>query len=211
MFWKSHWTPRYIVARLAYMVYDRRNPNAPWLTKSAIDILDSALRPTDRMLEFGSGRSTIWFAERAGHITSVEHNSAWHAKVSQLFKDKGIANVDYRLAEIGVPERPRSDEPYIAVASEFADASFDVILVDGMYRGDCVLAVISKLKPGGLLVIDNIQWFLPSRSISPGALTFDQGPKDPVWSSVLAKIGGWRNFWTTNELSDTAFYLKPCS
>lgn len=208
---KKHWSPRYLAALASYRMYSRANPGSPWLTQTAVSILDTMLKPGDRMLEFGSGRSTAWLAARVGHITSVEHNPSWHATVLEMFRKQGLANVDYRLAEISGPDGPKPGEPYVAVASEFADESLDVVLVDGMYRGACVLAVIPKLKPGGILVIDNVQWFLPSRTRSPKARGPQDGPKDATWAAALSVIGGWRNFWTTNELSDTAFYFKPCN
>ena len=74
-----HLTPRYIWNRTALIVYERANPGQPWLTPDMIKILDSWLCPADVGLEFGSGRSTSWFAARVKHLTSVEHNPEWYS------------------------------------------------------------------------------------------------------------------------------------
>jgi hypothetical protein len=65
-------TPRYVCNRTRQYLYERRHPDAQWLTPAAIGLLGSLLRPTDGGAEFGSGRSTIWFAERVTGLTSIE-------------------------------------------------------------------------------------------------------------------------------------------
>ena len=41
---------------------------------------------------------------------------------------------------------------------DFPDASLDLFVVDGWYRLICARAALPKLKPGGLLLIDNTDW-----------------------------------------------------
>jgi hypothetical protein len=93
-----HRTPRYIVDRTRQMLYECAHPEDPWLAPAAIDLLRSLRRPADRGLEFGSGRSTVWFDECFGALTSVEHDERWHALVSATLKAKAFGNVDYILA-----------------------------------------------------------------------------------------------------------------
>src|SRR2546421_9596401 len=94
----GHRTPRYACARARQFLYQRRNPDAPWLTPEAIRLLEPMLLPSDSGLEFGSGRSTIWLARRIARLTSVEHDAAWHAALSGQLKELELANVDYILA-----------------------------------------------------------------------------------------------------------------
>ena len=44
---------------------------------------------------------------------------------------------------------------YVHEFDRFADRSLDFVLIDGMYRGHCAIRAMSKVKPGGLIVIDN--------------------------------------------------------
>lgn len=68
----AHWTPRYILARVRQMIDHKMRPHDPWLTREAIGLLERLLRPKDKALEFGSGRSTLWIARHVGAVTSVE-------------------------------------------------------------------------------------------------------------------------------------------
>jgi predicted O-methyltransferase YrrM len=206
----SHWSPIYILNRAAELVYRRAHPTEPWLTRNATEVLAKLLRPTDVGLEFGSGRSTIWFATRIGHLTSIEHDSVWYSRITDLLKDERISNVAYEFREVKSEKNTGADSSYVEVAAGFSDNSLDFVLVDGAYRDLCVMASIPKLKPGGLLVIDNVNWFLPSTSISPNSRSLNEGPKTDSWIEVYKVISNWRVLWTTSGVTDTAIYFKPC-
>lgn len=49
----------------------------PWYTEGAKAWLDANILPTDNVLEFGGGRSTIFWATRAGRLTCVEASPNW--------------------------------------------------------------------------------------------------------------------------------------
>jgi SAM-dependent methyltransferase len=189
-----HLTFRYLIDRVRDRCYQAVHPSDPWLTPLAIQFLAVWLKPTDRGLEFGSGRSTLWFACRAAALTSVEHAPAWHARVSRQLADQQINNVDYHLIACKEDGKP---EAYTDIAAHFAADSLDFCLVDGIYRDACVLAVIEKLKPGGLLVIDDAHRYLPSHSIAPYARSQAQGPASPLWGEFLSRCGSWRCLWSS--------------
>jgi len=193
------------------MAYQRSRPNEPWLTRNANLALASLLRPTDVGLEFGSGRSTLWFAARLKHLTSVEHHEEWHSRVAAMLKDRGTENVTYELRRAGKDESAGLDDPYAGVALRFADDSLDFVLVDGAQRSLCAAAAIPKVCPGGLFVIDNVNWYLPSRSQSPNSRSPEAGPQAGVWETVHKTLESWRVLWTTNGVSDTAIFFKPSS
>ena len=72
-------------------------PDYPWLTNDANDILACYLKQTDVGLEFGSGRSTLWFAKHTHYITSVEHDRGWYERVAFQVAGCGVRNLDYRF------------------------------------------------------------------------------------------------------------------
>ncbi len=117
-------------------------PQVPWISYDAQALLARHLTPASRVLEFGSGMSTLWFAGRAGAIVSVEHHPEWYAKVKGMLP-QGPA-IDYRLAS--------DPAAYCAVADE---AGFDLVLVDGRFRDQCVAVGLKVLRPGGILYLDN--------------------------------------------------------
>jgi predicted O-methyltransferase YrrM len=206
-----HWTPLYIKNRLELLYYEKRNPDHPWLTPSVIAILDSYLSKSDTGLEFGSGRSTLWFSRRIGFLTSVEHSAAWARKTRQALDEIGLNNVDYRH----IPKQTEDGDPtnlaYVAVIDEFTNNSLDFCLVDGLYREFCVLKVLEKIRAGGLLVIDNVNWYLPCDSDSPNSRTFSDGPDGSNWEQVNRLLSSWRKIWTSSGVTDTAIFVKPCS
>lgn len=204
-----HLTPRYTISRISEIYYQKTCPDHPWLTKTANTILRSYLRSSDTGLEFGSGRGTVWFGKRIGHLTSIEHNDSWYCKVRHLISENGLKNVDYHLLPKDVEEDNGDNASYVKFAESFNSNSLDFVLVDGIYRDYCVLAVLEKLRPGGVLVIDNVNWYLPSESCSPNSRTCSQGPNGEVWKNISESLSDWRKIWTSSGVTDTAFFFKP--
>jgi len=154
----DHWTFGYIYNRLKLAVRQIFYPNDPWLTKDAIFILNQLLKSSDIGLEFGSGRSTIWLASRIKKLISVEHNKFWFDEINKKINDKKIKNIDYYLM---------LDKDYISILDKLENNSRDFILVDGLLRDLCTKKSILKIKSGGLLIIDNINRYIPSNTCSP--------------------------------------------
>ena len=132
--------------------------NTPWLVEEAVIFLDNYLKKNSdaNILEYGSGGSTIWFAERTKNLVSIEHDSVWFTTVQQTLKEKNLKAECYLL--------PR---PYYEKI--FEKNRFDLILVDGRDRVRCVKAIVEKniLKSGGILMLDNSErsWYKPIHEI----------------------------------------------
>jgi hypothetical protein len=204
-----HWTPRYILDRLGVLIYERTHPENPWLTRQAVDFLEQWLRPTDHGFEWGSGRSTVWFARRVAGLISIEHDPAWYDRVRARMAALSLHNVDYRL----VPMRPASPDPrthpYVTTARSVSPDSLDFALVDGEFRDHCARVALRLIKPGGILVIDNVNWFLPHATRSPSSVGASGPPASPDWGSVAAALAEWRCYWTSSGVTDTAVFFKP--
>jgi predicted O-methyltransferase YrrM len=206
---RSHRTPRYVYHRARQLRYERAHPDAPWLTPAAIGLLGTLLRPADRGAEFGSGRSTLWFAARVSALTSVEHDPRWHESVSARLAEHGLGNVDSVLAPEDQPVEHGGDSAYARTALSFSDRSLDFALVDGHYRDYSAMFVMPKIKPGGMLVIDNVNWYLPCTSRAPNSRTAELGPATAVWADVWRQLAGWRIIWTSSGVWDTAIFIRP--
>lgn len=146
----------------------------PWIVYDAIDHLDALDMRGWRVFEYGSGGSTRYWLRRGAGVISVEHDPAWHALVRAAVP--AAAPLDYRLAApepdpdpAAVPdpadpaacvsanyprERLRYTR-YVAQIDGCADGSLDLVLVDGRARPACLARAAPKLRPGGLLVLDN--------------------------------------------------------
>ena len=204
------WTPGYLFSYIWVTIYTIIHPDHPWLTKLANSILASYLKNSDIGLEFGSGRSTIWFAERVKLLVSVEHNPIWHRRVEDVLKKRHIDNV----VQILIEKNERCSEGdrlfrYLHTIKAIPDDSLDFVLVDGIYRGPCAVGVLVKIRPGGILILDNVNCALPCKSSSPNSRSLDEGPASQVWTDFLEKVKNWRRIWTSSGVTDTAIYFKP--
>lgn len=193
----AHWTPRYIVDRSLLELSQRRSPDRPWLTAAAVAFLEQWIRPGDRCIEWGAGRSSWWLAERAVDVWTTEHDAEWAAEVRS--RALGPGHVQVTLVAGDTPEE------YIGAHAEIA--SVDLAIVDGLHRDRCALRAVDLLRPGGLLVIDNVERYLPSASRSPESL--GTGSPEASWQTFTDATAGWRRYWTTNGVTDTAFWFKP--
>ena len=165
-----------------------------------IEVLGSWLRPQHKGLEWGSGRSTLWFAQRVNHLISIEHDESWYRRIdSQLMVTK-LGNVDYRLC--------RNPREYVSCVEQLPRAQLDFVLIDGNSRDRCALAAIPLLKIGGIHIIDNCNWFLPNDSRAPDSRRAGQGAASHDWELFLQRVCTWRRIWTTNGVTDTALWVK---
>lgn len=192
--------------KLAKLFY----PVSPWTTLASIKTFEKILSPEMIGFEYGSGFSTLFFAKRLKHITSVEHDRDWHRLVSEKFKTLNIANVDYQL----IPRQEKGDVAtdtysfykdfglnandfqvrteytnYFSAIARYPNEHFDFIMVDGRARVECCLLAIPKLKKGGIFVLDNSDRarYLP----------------------VFRVLNHWKSVTTTTGLFDTTIWFKP--
>ena len=212
---RNAFRPGYVRRRLRQKNFERTHPDAPWLTEQAVRLLDGWLRPTDRGIEWGSGRSTVWFAARVAHLTSVEDNADWYADVTRRLAAKRLsAKVDYHHVACECCEQDEpATHPYADVANELADGSLDFALVDGNIRLTCIRRGMPKLKPGGLLILDNANRYCPNLSLGSCATIHEPRTEPPSagWAAVLRELEGWRPILTTDGIWDTRMWVKHCA
>lgn len=114
----------------------------PWFTYPAIDFLDGIVETDWNVLEYGSGNSTLWWANLVRKITAIEDNKAWYEEVRQQLPE----NADIHLFE--------DKQAYVSGVSSLDD-KYDVIVVDGSHRNECANAGLPYLKENGIIIFDN--------------------------------------------------------
>jgi len=205
--------PAYFVKRVRQFAYEKRHPDAPWLTPSAVLFLESYLKPADVGFEWGSGRSTVWFARRLGKLVSVEASRQWYATVTgRLVTAQVSRKVDYQYIPCECQEIDEPVEhPYASAARTMADGSLDFALVDGKIRAACMRAILPKIKVGGLLILDNAERYLPNDRIDRRTTVPQRRskPRTPGWARLMEELQDWRCISTTNGISDTRVRIKP--
>ncbi len=153
------------------------NNAIPWITFDGIDYLNNWIvsKKITHIFEYGSGGSTLFWEKTNADLISIEHDQTWHEYI--LKKIRNPSKIDYRLI---MPEKYKSDpnvslDPsnphnyistdvnysgysfrnYVKQIDQFPDSFFDIILIDGRSRPSCILHSASKVRQGGLLILDN--------------------------------------------------------
>jgi predicted O-methyltransferase YrrM len=188
--------PKYIIARVKNYFYFKNNQDLPWMTKDANIFLLNNLRDDMVMLEFGSGRSTQFYATKTKKVYSREHHKEWFDIVKKQIES--VTNIEYKFYD---------DLAIYADTSDIKNNSLDLAVIDGKNRVNCLLNTIPKLKSGGVLVLDNAERYMVYQTSSPAK--YLRAERNPRWGEVEELLR--KNFWrheTTDNVSDTLFFFK---
>ncbi len=179
------------ILRPALKVYTRTSRllmgSVPWTSPASIEIFKAVLNKEMDGFEYGSGKSTLFFAKLLNKLVSVEHHEGWHQKVESQIS--GLSNVTYKfVAAENINGKP-DYTAYSNVILQYPENSFDFILVDGRNRVKCCKNAIPRLKSGGILVLDNSE--------------------REYYSEIFDMLKDWKMVNTTTGLTDTTFWFKP--
>lgn len=168
-------------ARSLFAIYDIDEMvrlDLPWWNLRAMDRVESLLaaNPSARVFEFGSGASTVWLSKRAASVISVEHDAAWARVVRPHIDDR----TDLRLVEPDGAFDPdyaseRADSASLsfrayASAIDVETEAFDLIVIDGRARAQCLRHAVRHLAPGGLILFDDTRRARYRRAIAASGL-----------------------------------------
>ena len=122
---------------------DKNGNPIPWYTYPAIEYLSQFDYSEKRVFEYGCGSSSLFWAERAKKVVSIEDDPEWFAKWRETFNHPNLTVC-----------RRDEGEAYFNAIFESSEAC-DVIVIDGKCRADCAAAAIRKLAPGGMIILDD--------------------------------------------------------
>ena len=119
----------------------------PWWNVAATREVAGFLRarPKARVFEYGAGASTIWLGRHADSVVSVEHHAEWHQRLTKEV---------VRYPNIELRHRELDGDAYIG-AIDAADGPFDLIVVDGRRRTECLARAMPHLARGGIILLDD--------------------------------------------------------
>lgn len=189
-----------------YKLFNLFYPGRPWTTPASILFFEKVLSKDMVGLEYGSGRSTMFFAKKLKKVVSIEHYPGWYDKVKNKLESKGIDNVDYflvlkqntpdavedidtELNKLNGSEARNDFANYYNKVNEYPDGFFDFVLIDGRARVKCGLNAMNKLKSGGIFVLDN------SERVR--------------YAPLHNALKGWPMINTTTGLTNTTIWIKP--
>jgi predicted O-methyltransferase YrrM len=195
-------------------VFEYKNPMSPWITIEMIKILENYLKEGDIGFEFGSGSSTIWLAKKTKRLISVEHNLEWFNKIRSWIISQEVGEKVKLIYVSGVDENKRNGiTNYLQPILKLRNNSLDYCFVDGLFRDECILKAISKIKSGGILIMDNVDNYFPrnrtSVSIRYKRDNFSRAVSRAKMKKIYSILGRWRCVWTTSAIQDTVMWIKP--
>ncbi len=148
---------------------DAKGRPIPWYTYSAIDFLAGVPLGEARVLEFGSGYSTLWWADHAESVLSLEANPRWYEDIKRRLGER--SNVEYVLSVDPRESRPAYPSLVPGDPAELKShprgGEFDVVIVDAAPRDICSNLALSVLADDGMMILDNPEGGWSSRGL-PG-------------------------------------------
>jgi hypothetical protein len=123
---------------------DKESKPLLWVTYGFIDFISDKLNKNMDIFEYGSGNSTLWYAKRVSSVTSVEHDENWYERI----KSSMPKNVTISYQELIYNEE-------YSKSSNNSDIKFDIIIVDGRDRVNCVKSAINSIQGNGIIVLDD--------------------------------------------------------
>lgn len=129
---------------MAQLEIESKWKDKPHLTPPTIAFLEKILTTKSRVLEIGSGASTLWIAKRVRWITSFEHQEDWFRLVMRKLQEEGLTNYHLNF----MPEYPTLGIPALG-------GEYDLVFVDGRGRVRSIKTTYKLVKPGGHLLLDD--------------------------------------------------------
>lgn len=121
---------------------DKNGNPLPWYTYPAIEYLTQFDYKDKIIFEWGSGNSSLFWANIAKEVYSVEDNKDWYNKV----KERKLNNMKLFLIN--------NKDKYINIIGSF-NIKFDIIIIDAKYRQECADIAYKYLNDNGMLIFDN--------------------------------------------------------
>ncbi len=123
------------------------------MSRREVAMIRRYLNPTNTMLEWGAGGSTVYFPLFVKKYYSIEHDSRWYDKV----KPQILYNVSMFLEDIHCQSNHKclkreNCEEYVEKVNEL-DTEFDRVLIDGRGRRFCAEEVLPYLHNDSLVFI----------------------------------------------------------
>lgn len=122
---------------------DTKDQPIPWMNYSVIYFLRSKLNKKLTLFEYGSGGSTIFYMNLVKKVCSLEHNEVFFD-----FMKESYPQIKDSLFFEG------SKELYPKAILNFENL-FDVIVIDGIQRCECLDFALECLSPTGIIIFDD--------------------------------------------------------
>ncbi|NQU30183.1 MAG: hypothetical protein HQ525_05910 [Anaerolineae bacterium] len=114
----------------------------PWMNYNVISFLEERLTKNLKLLEFGSGYSTLFFTNHIDDVTSIEGNQQWYETTRDMVGKR--AKLIYMAPDDNLNE----------ILSNLNEG-YDIIVIDGRDRVKCAIGVCDILSDQGVIIFDD--------------------------------------------------------
>lgn len=116
----------------------------PWMNYTIVRFLEKRIPKNALMYEYGSGASTLFWAKRISRVVSLEYEESWYEKIRREMPSN--ATVEFCAQD--------RDGQYCRNITKH-NLKFDIIVVDGRDRVNCVKRAVENLSPQGVVLLDD--------------------------------------------------------
>lgn len=126
----------------------------PWVTYSFIDFIGDRLKSDMVIFEYGSGNSTLYYSNKVKEVHAVEHDLEWFNRLEKVLPIN--INISYKQLEYG------GDYSKFSLNTGI---KYDIIIIDGRDRVNCIINSINAVKNNGVIILDDSERITYSKGI----------------------------------------------
>jgi len=189
-----------------WQIKDEGGMIMPYFTHPFLEVLRGWNISDMDLFEWGAGFSTLWFSRRCRSITAVEHTEYWAKSLRVLavtMNERGAGNHTRAVfpAIVHIPT-PSDNINHGGIAQEYCsyidtyDRKYDIIIIDGIYRNQCVIKALQHIKKGGIIIFDN--WKQKSCDIDVSSIEHLLEPYEHYSFPQLCHADWITDYWIIN-------------
>lgn len=139
----------HVKSTLKRVAVSRHGEPIPWYSYPCTDFLRRRPFHGKTVLEFGGGQSTLWWAKRASKVVTFEGDRNWLERLQRQVPE----NVE--LYHVAATDGAACVERVAAVLRGRPEATYDVIIIDGLHRFDLIDIATERLSGDGMIICDD--------------------------------------------------------
>lgn len=120
-----------------WIAFDRDGIRYPWYVSGVLELLEKMDLKGKKLFEWGVGYSTHWYRSRGMKTWGVDSVEKWAKDIITAYE----------------PDKRK----YIKFPKLYCDFQYDIVVIDGIYRDECLKVALEVVKPDGLIIIDNFE------------------------------------------------------
>lgn len=154
------------------------NLTCPWYTIGCLEWLNTLNLKNMSIFEYGCGISTMWWKDKTEKCAGVDDNLKWsNGCIVPLLNDDTIDKKRY--------------------IESCLNEKYDIIIIDGIYRNECLLYALKCINNGGYLIWDNwnqqtVSEHMPSdkskKLLNEYEITVYKEPNHIDWKTAVFQI-----------------------